>query len=83
MKQSRLAVLGRNDKPLIVVLLVEYGNKAFIRTMTEEESRAGAPFPIANGAEKFNQEVNQLLSAGMQEMGDEHAADIIRKHVLK
>jgi len=82
-ERSRLAVLGRNGKPLVVVLLVEYGNKAFIRTMTEEESRAGAPFPISEGASKFSEEVSKLQAAGMQEMGDEHATDIIRSHVLK
>jgi len=83
MKQSRLKVLGRNDKPLVVVMLVEYGDKAFLRIMTEEESRAGAPFPISDGASKFSEEVSKLQAAGMQEMGDEHATDIIRSHVLK
>ena len=72
-----IKVLGREDRPEVVLTLRGYNDRAFIQVDTPERCSTGAPFPAHEGPARFDQEFQKCLGRGMSEMSVERGVEIV------
>ena len=78
--QTRMKVLGRNNKPEVVVRLYEFDDKGFIQIDTHEEgARISSPFAATEGRKRFYRVVQKYLHKGYSQMPDHDAERVIRR----